>query len=83
MKDRLGQTLVVGDYVIYHDYNGLKLAQVKKITSKRVKCQDLKVENYHGEYVGYKHPDSLAKYDELAVMTWILKGSKYHKPVDA
>lgn len=72
-RDRWGNPLNVGDYVIYIHHGEMCLGQVTKITEKRVKCKDARPRMSFLE--GYKHEDSLIKFtDTAAISMWALRG---------
>lgn len=72
-RDRWGNPLVVGDYVLFIHYGEMRLGIVTKLTEKRVKCRD--AEPRYAFLEGYKQQESLIKFtDQAAISMWALRG---------
>lgn len=73
MKDKLGQQLSVGDYVVYRQHIYLEIGQVTKITSKRIVCKIV-----HPKYTHSSHQlnGTVVKLDSNnpLLSQWVMQG---------
>jgi hypothetical protein len=70
-KDILGNTIVVGDAVVYPGHNRLKIATVKKINPKMIS-----VVAVGKTYPDKKYPTDLLVVDDPKITLYLLKHNK-------
>lgn len=71
-KDMLGQTVNVGDTIVYTQYNCLYIGRVTKITAKRVTAQRFG----NGGWTTQQMPGTFLKIEASMATDWILRGAK-------
>ena len=69
-SDKLGNSLVTGDYVAYASHNRLKLGTVNKLTPKMVIVMPI-----GKSYLDRKYPNDIIKVQDKKISLYILKNS--------
>ena len=70
-KDKLGRTIVIGDFVAYPDGNSLCVGKITKLNPKMVKVLRLPKAKYDQN----KYPDDCVKLEQSDMTWFMLKNS--------
>ena len=75
MKDKLGQVLAVGDYVVYRQHTYLEIGRVKSLTKKRIVCQ---IVHPRWTHCSHQLDGTVVKIDQTnpLLSQWMLQGCK-------
>lgn len=74
-KDKLEQTLDIGDCVTYAASNSLEIGTVLRVTPKMIKVARVGSKGYWSRGV-LKYPHDVIKLTSVEVTVWLLKNSK-------
>lgn len=69
-KDKLGQTIVVDDFVAFPVGNSLQVGKVTKINPKMIKVEKLPARQYGSEW--NKYPSDIIKIDSSLTTLYLL-----------
>ncbi len=70
-KDILGNTIKVGDAVVYPNHNSLEIAIVQKVNPKMIN-----VKSVNKRYPDRKYPNDLLVVDDPKITIYLLKNNK-------